>query len=294
MARLKERSFPFFLISPSVLIILFIIAFPLGFSLYLSFTSYSLLDPASMRFTGLNNYFTLGKDPVFWRSLKNTVIFLTLGINSEFFLGLGIALLLARELKGGRILRTLSMVPMMFAPVLIGFQFKWFFNDQVGLVNNLFFTFNLVDKPVLWLIRGDLAMFSILVAEIWRGTSFMIIIFTAGLLSLPREPFEAAEVDGASSVQKFIHITFPLLSPFVFIAMAIRSLDIATAFGIVRIMTGGGPAHRTELIWTYVYRLGIGSAEFGMGCAMSYVTVLLSIAFAYYLFKQLLKARRAK
>jgi multiple sugar transport system permease protein len=294
MAKIKEKSFPFFLLSPSVVIILFIVAFPLGFSLYLSFTSYSLLDPASMRFIGFNNYLTLAKDPVFWRSLKNTVIFLTIGINSEFLLGLGIALLLARELKGGRILRTLSMVPMMFAPVLVGFQFKWFFNDQVGLVNNLLYTLNFIERPVLWLIRGDLAMFSILAAEIWRGTSFMIIIFTAGLMSLPREPFEAAEVDGASGVQKFIHITFPLLSPFVFIAMAIRSLDIATAFDIVRIMTGGGPAHRTELIWTYVYRLGIGSGEFGMGCAMSYVTVLLSIGFAYYLFKQLLKARKAK
>jgi len=292
MARLKEKFFPFFLISPSVLIILFIITFPLGFSLYVSFTGYSLLTPGSMVFTGAENYITLVRDPVFWQSLKNTVIFLTIGINTELFLGLGIALLLARELKGGRILRTVSMIPMMFAPILVGFQFKWFFNDQVGMINNLLYTFNVIEKPVLWLIRRDLAMFSILVAEIWRGTSFMIIILTAGLMSLPKDPFEAAEVDGASGFQKFRHITFPLLSPFIFIAMAIRSLDIATAFDIVQIMTGGGPAHRTELIWTYVYRVGIVDTQFGLGSAMSYVTVIISVGFAYYLFKQLLKTRR--
>jgi len=280
------------LITPSLSIILFVVAFPLAFSLYVSFTGYSLLTPGSMVFTGGENYVTLIHDPVFWQSLKNTVIFLTIAINTELFLGLGIALLLAREIKGGRILRTLFMIPMMFAPILVGFQFKWFFNDQVGMVNNLLYTLHLIEKPILWLIRGDLAMLSILIAEIWRGTSFMIIILTAGLMALPKDPFEAAEVDGASGFQKFRHITFPLLSPFIYIAMAIRSLDIATAFDLVQIMTGGGPAHRTELIWTYVYRLGIIDTKFGLGCAMSYVTVIISVVFAYYLFKQLLKTRR--
>ena len=240
----------------------------------------------------IDNYFTLFNNATFWRSLINTVIFLTVGVNSELILGLGVALLLAREVKGGRVLRTIAMIPMMFAPALVGFQFKWFFNDQVGLVNNVLYSLNLIDKPVLWLIDTHLAMLSILIAEIWRGTSFMIIIFTAGLLSLPRDPFEAAEVDGANSLKKFRYITFPLLSPFVFIALAIRSLDIATAFDIVQIMTGGGPAHRTELMWTYVYRLGIVDTQFGMGCAMSYVTVVISVLFAFYLFRQLIKARK--
>ncbi len=288
---IREKYLPALLITPSLSIILFVVAFPLAFSLYVSFTGYSLLTPGSMVFTGGENYVTLIHDPVFWQSLKNTVIFLTIAINTELFLGLGIALLLAREIKGGRILRTLFMIPMMFAPILVGFQFKWFFNDQVGMVNNLLYTLHLIEKPILWLIRGDLAMLSILIAEIWRGTSFMIIILTAGLMALPKDPFEAAEVDGASGFQKFRHITFPLLSPFIYIAMAIRSLDIATAFDLVQIMTGGGPAHRTELIWTYVYRLGIIDTKFGLGCAMSYVTVIISVVFAYYLFKQLLKTR---
>jgi len=292
MSLKKERYLPFFLIIPSIAVILFIVAFPLLFSLYVSFTSYSLLDPHSMVFNGLENYLTLLKDPIFWRSLLNTVIFLTVGLNSELLLGLGVALLLAREIRGGRILRTIAMIPMMFAPALVGFQFKWFFNDQVGLVNNLLYSLNVISKPILWLIGPRLSMLSILVAEIWRGTSFMIIIFTAGLMSLPKDPFEAAEVDGASGFKKFRYVTFPLLSPFVFIAMAIRSLDIATAFDIVQIMTGGGPAHRTELIWTYVYRLSIVNTEFGLGCAMSYVTVIISVLFAFYLFKQLIKARR--
>lgn len=292
MGSKTSRYFPFLLIAPSLGIILVVVAYPLLFSLYISFTSYSLLDPFNTVFTGLDNYFTLFNNATFWRSLINTVIFLAVGVNTELVLGLGVALLLAREVKAGRVLRTISMIPMMFAPALVGFQFKWFFNDQVGLVNNVLYSLNLIDKPVLWLIDTHLAMLSILIAEIWRGTSFMIIIFTAGLLSLPRDPFEAAEVDGATSLKKFRYITFPLLSPFVFIALAIRSLDIATAFDIVQIMTGGGPAHRTELMWTYVYRLGIVDTQFGMGCAMSYVTVVISVLFAFYLFRQLIKARK--
>ena len=272
MSLKKEKYLPFFLIIPSVAVILFIVAFPLLFSLYVSFTSYSLLDPHSMVFNGLENYLTLLKDSIFWRSLLNTVIFLTVGLNSELLLGLGVALLLAREIRGGRIIRTIAMIPMMFAPALVGFQFKWFFNDQVGLVNNLLYSLNVISKPILWLIGPRLSMLSILVAEIWRGTSFMIIIFTAGLMSLPKDPFEAAEVDGASGFKKFRYVTFPLLSPFVFIAMAIRSLDIATAFDIVQIMTGGGPAHRTELMWTYVYRLSIMDTQFGLGCCLLYTS----------------------
>jgi multiple sugar transport system permease protein len=185
------------------------------------------------------------------------------------------------------------MMPMMFAPILVGFQFKWFFNAQVGLVNNILYTITGQTHFIPWLIDKPLGFISILVAEIWMSTPFMVVILEAGILSLPQEPFEAAEVDGASGWQKFRHLTLPMLMPFIYTAMAIRSLDIARAYDVVSIMTGGGPGNRTELIWTYVNRLAFSGQQFAMGTAMSYITVLFSFFFTWYLFRNVIKSRWA-
>ena len=198
---------------------------------------------------------------------------------------------MAKVIRGQGFLRTIMMMPMMFAPILVGFQFKWFFNAQIGLVNNLLFSITGQPHIIAWLVDKPLGFISILIAEIWMGTPFMVIILEAGILSLPTEPFEAAEVDGASGWAKFRMLTLPMIMPFVYTAMAIRSLDLARAYDVVQIMTGGGPANRTELIWTYVNRLAFGQHEFALATAMSYITVLLSFVFTWYLFRNLIKSR---
>jgi multiple sugar transport system permease protein len=190
-------------------------------------------------------------------------------------------------------MRTILMVPMMFAPILVGFQFRWFFNTNLGLVNNTLVNLGLMpdDARLNWLVDVPLGMISIILATIWMNLPVMTIILLAGTLSLPADIYEAAEVDGASGWQKFRNIMLPLLAPFTYIALAIRSLDVARAFDIVRMMTDGGPAHRTELIWTYVTRLAIEDTKFGLGSAMAWITVIVSLGFTIYLFRQLVKAR---
>ena len=185
------------------------------------------------------------------------------------------------------------MLPMMFAPILVGFQFRWFFNSNLGLVNNGLVSLGLMQdsQRIAWLVDEPLGMISIMVATIWMNLPMMTIILLAGTLSLPSEVYEAADVDGSSAWQKFRHITVPLLTPFTYIALTIRSLDVARAFDVVRIMTDGGPAHRTELIWTYVTRLAIEDTKFGLGSAMSWITVLVSVLFTLYFFRQLVKSR---
>lgn len=291
--RIGPRWFPFFLILPSFLVILIVTGFPLLYSLYVSFTPYELLKPNSLSFelsNALNNYGRLLNDNTFWKALINTVIFLTVTVNLEYVLALGLSQLLARVTVGQGVIRTLLMIPMMFAPILVGFQFRWFFNVDAGLVNNALLSLG-VNQRIAWLIDEPLGLMSIMLATIWMNLPVMTIILLAGTLSLPHEVFEAAEVDGASAWQKFRHITFPLLAPFTYIALTVRSLDVARAFDIVRIMTDGGPAHRTELIWTYVTRLAIEDTKFGLGSAMSWVTVLISLAFTIYFFRQLVKTR---
>jgi len=292
---MEGRRLPFFLLLPSILLMLFVVGFPMLYSLYLSFTNYNLLISSSqIKFVGFQNYLHLFKDPVFLSALGRTILYIMIAVNAEFILGLFIANAMSHVVKGQGALRTILMMPMMFAPILVGFQFKWIFNDQVGLINNILF--EIFRRPVIipWLIQKPLGFITILVAEIWMSTPFMVIIFLAGIMAISPAILEAAEVDGASEWQKFIHVTVPSLTPFIYIALAVRSLDIARAYDLVRIMTGGGPAHRTELIWTYVYRQAFTSQDFAMGSAMSYITVIISVLFTFYLFKQLIKAREVK
>jgi len=281
---------------PAFAFIIVITGFPLLYSLYVSFTPYELLKPNSLSFdasTMFNNYIRLFNDATFRRALGNTLIFLAVTVNLEYVLALGLSQLLARVTRGQALMRTMLMIPMMFAPILVGFQFRWFFNVDSGLVNNAFTSLGLMSQngKIAWLIADPLGMICIMIATIWMNLPVTTIILLAGTLSLPQETFEAAEVDGASAWQKFRNITLPLLAPFTYIALTIRSLDVARAFDIVRMMTDGGPAHRTELIWTYVTRLAIEDTKFGLGSAMSWITVLISLLFTVYFFRQLVKSR---
>jgi multiple sugar transport system permease protein len=292
--QLSERNLPLALLMPAFLVIVVVIGFPMLYSLYLSMTNFNLLSPDRVHFIGFQNYITLiSRDPLFWKAFGRTILFIALATNIEFLLGLGIAQLMAKLRWGKGIARTLMMMPMMFAPILVGFQFKWFFNAQVGLVNNILYS--ILGEPhfIPWTIDKPLGFITILIAEIWMSTPFMVIILEAGILSLPQEPFEAAEVDGASGWQKFRHLMLPMLTPFIYTALAIRSLDVARAYDVVSIMTGGGPGNRTELIWTYVNRLAFSGKQFGLGSAMSYVTVLLSFAFTYMFFRNVIQSRWA-
>jgi len=279
------------MIGPAIAIVLLVVAFPMLYSFLLSFTNFSILNTGSLKFVGLNNYINLLKDRVFLASIARTIAFLAVSISIEFVLGFGIALLLLRRSRAHSVARTLLMTPLMFAPALVGFQFKWFFNDQAGFVNQLLYTLTGSNQRIAWLIEPGLGCVSILAAEVWMSTPFMILVLLAGLVSLPKDPFEAATVDGASFWQQLRYVTLPLMTPYIYIAMVIRSLDVARSYDIVRIMTDGGPANRTELVWTYIYRLGITSNKFGMGSAMSFVTVAITVLITIFLFRQVKKVR---
>ena len=286
----SDRNLSWFMVIPALVIVAVFIVIPMIYSFSLSLTNMNLLKPASTQFIGFRNYIRLFQDEIFWRAFWNTILFMTLAVNIEFIIGLFVAQMMFKVTRGQGAIRTAIMAPMMFAPVLVGFQFKWFFNDQVGLVNNLLYSLTGDYQIIPWLIHYPTNLLAILVAEIWMSTPFMVIIFLAGLVSLPTEPFEAASVDGASGWQQFRYITLPLISPFIYIAMVIRSLDLGRAYDLVRIMTGGGPANRSEMIWTYTYRLAITNNRFGMGTAMSFITVVVSFAFVIFLFRQLSKS----
>ena len=277
---------------PTLIILICVVLLPLLLSLWTSFTPFKLTKPDTLyRFVGFRNYERLIGDIDFWIAFGRTVLFLAIALNLELIFGLGIALLINKITYGQRTLRTLMMFPMMFSPILVGFQWKYIFNDNIGLMNNFLREFGVI-QPIPWLVDGILANVSIMAAEIWSSTSVFAILLLAGLLGIPKDPIEAAKVDGCNSWQVFKNITLPFLMPFVFIAMTIRSLDVARAYDIVQMMTGGGPAKRTELLWTLISRTGYVDAKMGMANAMSYISIFLSIAFTFFFFYKLVEARQ--
>lgn len=280
------------LLLPAVIVLAAVVLIPLVLSLYSSFTPFRLTRPETIyQFIGLRNYERIFTDRDFWIAFGRTVLLLTVALNLEMVLGLGLALLVERATRGQRILRTILMFPMMFSPVLVGFQFKFMFNDNVGLVNNALQSLGLTDQAIPWLIDGTLAFIAITVAEVWSSTSVFAIFILAGLMAMPREPIEAARVDGCTAWQTFKYVTWPFLMPFAFIAMTIRSLDVARAYDIIKIMTDGGPAGRTEVLWTLIARTAYSDARMGIANAMAYVAILLSIAFTAIFFAKLGQAR---
>lgn len=289
---LKKIPTPVLLLLPAITVLAAVVLIPLVLSLYSSFTPFRLTKPDSLYiFVGFRNYVRIMSNPDFWIAFLRTVVLLTIALNLEMLLGLGVAILVNEATMGKRALRTIMMFPMMFSPVLVGFQFKFMFNDNVGLVNNALQSLGLTETAIPWLINGNLALFSIVVAEVWSSTSVFAILILAGLLAMPQEPVEAAKVDGCTPWQTFRYVTWPFLMPFAYIAMTIRSLDVARAYDIVKIMTDGGPAGRTELIWTMVGRTAYSDAQMGLANAMAYVSILLSILFTVYFFRKLAAAR---
>ncbi|MEH6834413.1 MULTISPECIES: carbohydrate ABC transporter permease [Falsihalocynthiibacter] len=291
MPRIKLPTW-FVLLLPAIIILASVVLVPLLLSLYSSFTPYRLTRPETLwKWIGTYNYQKAMGDWNFWVAFGRTILLLTVALNLEMILGLGLALLVNRVTYGQRALRTLMMFPMMFSPILVGFQFKFIFNDNVGLVNSALQSLGLSDTAIPWLVDGKLAFFAIVFAETWMSTSVFAILILAGLYAIPSDPMEAAKVDGCTPWQTFRHITLPFIMPFIYIALAIRSLDVARAYDIVQIMTNGGPARRTELLWTLIGRTGYVDAKMGYANAMGYISIILAVFFTVYFFNKLNAAR---
>ncbi len=188
-----KPSAPILLLLPAFVVLAAVVLVPLLLSLYSSFTPFRLTRPETFFvLIGFRNYVSILSNPDFWYAFGRTVLLLTVALNLEMLLGLGLAMLVEKATRGQRILRTLMMFPMMFSPILVGFQFKFMFNDNIGLVNNALQSLGLTQTAIPWLIESHLAFIAISVAEVWSSTSIFAILILAGLLAMPKEPIEAA------------------------------------------------------------------------------------------------------
>jgi multiple sugar transport system permease protein len=276
--RQQDRSKHIFLLPAALLILVFSI-FPLLFSLALSFLSWDLSRlTGGIRWIGLNNFVTLASDQRFWNAARVTATFVLGAVVLEYGLGLGVALLVNRDIRFKRFFRVIFLMPMMLTPAAVGYVGRMLFNESMGPVNNIIQS--LGGPFIPWTSSPTLALPSLMLIDAWEWTPFMFIVLLAGLQSLPTEVFEAATVDGASTWQTFRFITFPLIIPTSVTVVLIRGLEAFKLFDIVAVMTGGGPGNATESVTWYTYLTALTYGRLGYASALAYSLLIMVIIFS--------------
>jgi multiple sugar transport system permease protein len=274
--RWREKHLPYLMLAPAVLILLGLTVFP---SLYMFFAAVHRISPnpdIPWEFVGANNFLRMFGDGQFHAGLLNTAIFTVFAVSIEFLLGLGLALLLDKYIRRLTFLKTLLMLPMMLPPIAVAITWKIIYEPQFGVLNEFMFRLGLPLQA--WAGDANLAMFSVIVADVWQWTPFMFLLMLAGLASLPQEPYEAAAIDGASSWRQFWDLTIPFLRPVIAIALLLRVMDALRLFDLVFILTGGGPADRTKVLSLYIYQVAYRFVDPGYAAAIS-LTVLFGTIF---------------
>lgn len=248
----------------------FIIVPILG-SLYLSFTEWNLIS--SPQWIGLDNYARLLKDKDFWRALGNTLTFIVGYVPAVMVTGLGFALVLNKKIRFRKFFRAAYFIPVITSWVAVSLIWKWLLNPNYGIVNYLLSLVG-IQGPA-WLQDPAWAMVGIIMTSVWKDTGFVMILFLAGLQGISETYYEAADIDGASAVQKFRHITLPLLTPTTFFVLVILLINSFQVFDQVMIMTEGGPAGATTVVVQQIYNYAFSYSQMGYASAMSWILFLL-------------------
>jgi multiple sugar transport system permease protein len=274
--------------------VLLIFLYPILRTFALSFMHFSLRTGLQPRFAGVDNFVRLWSDSRFIASLEVTALFTVVSVALEFVLGLLCALAVEKIKKGRRTIRTLLLIPWTLPTAIIAVLWMWIFNDQFGLINGILIRTGIADSPIAWLGKPHSSLFVIIMADTWKTFPFVFIVLLAGLQSIPREMYEAIEIDGGTVWHKFRFVTLPWLMPFIFLALIFRIVQAFAVFDLVYVLTGGGPGGATETVSVYGYYTFMRYLDFGYGAALVVALVGVLAAVSGILYLLLLQKRTAE
>jgi multiple sugar transport system permease protein len=259
---------------PGLLVLLAILIFPIGFTVRLSLSSWDSFYPA-LDFIGIDNYVRLFTDDArFWEAFSRLSLLSVSTVFLQYVIGFGLALIVWKEIAFQRFFRVLFLIPMMTTPVIMTVIWRTFFHESLGPVNDILSHFNIAP---LWLSSETLSKFTVMIVEVWQWTPFMFLLLLAGLLSLPKEPFLAASIDGAGPIRTFVYVTFPLMAPISIGAIIIRLIEASKIMDTVYVLTSGGPGTATETSSFYIFIKGLREFQFGYSAALSLTYLIIMI-----------------
>ncbi len=280
------------MITPAMIVTLAIIFIPMFRTIGYSFMNYIVYKPTEVRYNGFENYKTIFTDPLFYSSLKNTVIWIVGIITFQFLLGFITALLLNKRFIGRGIARSLILIPWVTPSVITALMWRWMYDGNFGLINQILFRLGWIDQFIPFLADMQLALPSIMFALVWQGFPFFAIMLLAGLQAIPDELYEAARIDGASTSQQFFRITIPMLKPVILTTLLLRIIWVANSLDVIVVMTAGGPGYSTYTLPVYSYFKAYKGMDFGYSSALAVLlTILLMIIVSGYV-RNLLKEDR--
>ena len=274
---------PYLYLLPVVVAYAVFMLYPLLEAFLMSFKRFTTLTGQN-QWVGLANYRMVLTDPLFWHSFTNTALFSLGMVFIPLVFGLGLAVLLDSEVYATSTFRALLFSPVVVPIVVAGYLFVWIFNLN-GILNSVLLTLGVIESRIAWLSSSNLALPSVMVMTVWRRTGYYMVILLAGLQSIPDTVYEAAKVQGKSRWQMFRYITVPLLKPAILIAVIIGLIDTIKLFAHVFVMTGGGPAHASEILSTYFYEITFTYFEMGKGTATAFILFVLALVLSLFVIR---------
>ncbi|MFN7225083.1 MAG: carbohydrate ABC transporter permease [Paracoccaceae bacterium] len=269
-----NRLTPYLFLAPAVIILTVALIYPVGYMVWASFLNWNPSQRiGEADFVGLANYTRLLSDGQFRESFGVTLVFASVVVSIEMVLGVGLALLLDRELRGMSVLRTLFILPMMIAPIVVGLMWRYMYHPTVGIFNRTLKSLGLDAIP--WLSDPTWALVSVIIADVWQWTPFIFILSLAALQSLPRSTMEAARIDGATAWQTVLYVKLPLMLPVLIVTGLLRLIDAFKVLEVILVLTGGGPGLSTEILSLRISRTASEFRELGSAAAMSNLLLMM-------------------
>lgn len=273
---------------PALIYMMIFIGYPMIENFILSFKNvdvYTFAKPAEQAFVGFKNYIELFQEgnSVLPIAIKNTIIFTLGSIFFQFVIGFGLALLFNKKFPGCSFFRGVTMISWLLPVTVAGLLFKFMFQLNGGIINQLLMSIHVIKEPIEWLLNGNTAMAAIITANIWIGIPFNMMLILTGLTTIPTEIYESAGLDGANKIQTLFQITIPMIKPAIMSVLTLGFVYTFKVFDLVWVMTKGGPVSSTELVSTYAYRLSFQEFQFSKGAAAANVLflILLFVGFFY-------------
>lgn len=269
-----KKGYPRFFLLPGLILLIAIIIFPLLFTIRVTFSSWNV-SQTGLNFIGGENWSEMARDTRYWGSMLRLFYLSFLTVAIQYALGFAIALFAWKGIAARRFFRVLWLIPMMTTPSLMAIIWRSIFTEDIGALNGLLSRVGL--NPVNWLTESGPANIAITIVEVWQWTPFMFLILLAGLLSLPKEPFMAAAIDGASAWKTFARVTFPMMAPISIGAIMIRLIDASKIFDSVFTMTRGGPGNATETPAAYIFQRSLQDFQIAYGSTLALMYLILAI-----------------
>jgi len=280
-----QQKIAIYLTIPSIVVTIALLAIPIAYGVYLSFTNLDIIKRTN-DFIGLRNYLKAFKDAALYMSIFRNIIYVVIVVIFNFLIGFFMAFICYQKFIGNRVLRFIIILPMLLIPTAAAVLWRFLYNYDIGLINSLLTTMNL--PRIGWLISPKFALLSVILTDIWAWTPWMFLILLAGMENLDTQVLEAANIDGASQFQVIKNIMLPIMSPIIIIAISLKAIETFRTFDYVWVMTSGGPGGSSDITSTFIYKQAFKHLQYGYSSALSIIVMAILAILTIFIVRNLI------